>query len=96
MIQVINLTFMNNSNLVIRQGGDIAIKYFNILKNLWQDLDMYNDYEWKTLDDCNHHKKLVENNRVFKFLASLNVEFDEVRGRIIDQQPLSSIGEVFF
>ena len=38
---------------------------------------------------------MVESSRIFKFLAGLNVEFDEVRGRIIGRQPLPSIGEVF-
>ena len=56
---------------------------------------MYNDYEWSSPDDYKHHKKLIENNRIFKFLAGLNVEYDEVRGRIIGRQPLPSIGEVF-
>eukprot|EP00261_Vitis_vinifera_P031451 XP_019072694.1 PREDICTED: uncharacterized protein LOC109121825 isoform X1 [Vitis vinifera] len=37
----------------------------------------------------------MEDNRIFKFLAGLNVEFDEVRGRIIGRQSLPSIGEVF-
>eukprot|EP00257_Ricinus_communis_P028206 XP_025015620.1 uncharacterized protein LOC112536923 [Ricinus communis] len=40
-------------------------------------------------------KKKVEDDRIFKFLMGLNVEFDEVIGRIIGRQPLSSIGEVF-
>ena len=38
---------------------------------------------------------MVENSRIFKFLAGLNVEFDEVRGRIIGRQPRPSIGDVF-
>ena len=42
-----------------------------------------------------HFKKTVEDNRIFKFLIGLNIEFDEVRGRIIGRQPLPSIGEVF-
>ena len=37
----------------------------------------------------------MEDNRIFKFLAGLNVEFDDIRGRIIEKQPLPSIGEVF-
>ncbi|KAJ9683694.1 hypothetical protein PVL29_019319 [Vitis rotundifolia] len=37
----------------------------------------------------------MEDNRIFKFLASLNVEFDEVRGKIIGRQLMPSIGEVF-
>ena len=67
----------------IQQGKDLITKYFNSLKRLWQDLDLFNDYEWKSIDDCNHHKKMVEDNRIYKFFAGLNVEFDKVRGRII-------------
>ncbi|XP_059665247.1 DNA polymerase I A, chloroplastic/mitochondrial-like isoform X2 [Cornus florida] len=79
----------------IRQGEDNITKYFNSLKRPWQDFDLFNDYEWKSPEDCDHNKRMVENNRIYKFLAGLNVEFDEVRGRIIGQQPLPSIGEVF-
>ena len=38
---------------------------------------------------------MVESSQIFKFLVGLNVEFDEVRGRIIGWQPLPSLGEVF-
>ena len=76
----------------IHQGKDTVTKYFNSLKWLWQDLDLYNDYKWKSPNDCNHYKKTVEDNRIFKFLIGLNVEFDGVRGRIIGRQPLPSVG----
>ncbi|RVX07585.1 hypothetical protein CK203_025234 [Vitis vinifera] len=38
---------------------------------------------------------MVESSWIFKFLAGLNVEFDEVWGRIIGWKPLTSLGEVF-
>ncbi|KAJ9697393.1 hypothetical protein PVL29_009284 [Vitis rotundifolia] len=79
----------------IQQGADNVTKYFNSLKRIWQDLDLFNTYEWKSVEDGRHHMKTMEDNRIFKFLAGLNVEFDEVRGRIIGRQPLPSIGEVF-
>ncbi|KAL5747461.1 hypothetical protein ACOSQ2_024758 [Xanthoceras sorbifolium] len=79
----------------IRQGNDNVTKYFNSLKRLWQDLDLFNDYEWKSIEDANYNKKTVEAHRIYKFLAGLNVEFDEVRGRIIGRSPLPPIGEVF-
>ncbi|KAI3446825.1 hypothetical protein Pfo_003490 [Paulownia fortunei] len=66
----------------IRQGENSIIKYSNVLKGLWQDIDLFNDYEWKNPDDCSYFK-MVESSRIFKFLVGLNVEFDEVRGRII-------------
>ena len=65
------------------------------MKHIWQDLDLFNTYEWKSTKDGSRHKKTIEDNRIFKFSAGLNVEFDEVRGRIIGRQPLPSIGEVF-
>uniref|UniRef100_A0A2N9EE05 Reverse transcriptase Ty1/copia-type domain-containing protein n=1 Tax=Fagus sylvatica TaxID=28930 RepID=A0A2N9EE05_FAGSY len=79
----------------MRQGEDSVTKYFNSLKRVWQDLDLFNTYEWKSVEDSRHHKKIVEDNRIFKFLAGLNIEFDEVRGRVIGRQPLPSIGDVF-
>ncbi|RVX06484.1 hypothetical protein CK203_023551 [Vitis vinifera] len=74
---------------------DNITKYFNSLKRIWQDLDLFNTYEWKFVEDGCHHKKTMEDNRIFKFLVGLNVEFDEVRGRIIGRQPMPSIREVF-
>lgn len=38
---------------------------------------------------------MVENDRIFKFLVGLNIEFDEVKGRIIGRSPLPSLEEVF-
>ncbi|RVW76413.1 hypothetical protein CK203_056591 [Vitis vinifera] len=79
----------------IRQGEDNVTKYFNSLKRIWQDLDLFNTYEWKSIEDGLHHKKTMEDNQIFNFLVGLNVEFDEVRGRFIGRQPLPSIGEAF-
>ena len=38
---------------------------------------------------------MVESSQIFKFFVGLNIEFDEVRGRIIGWKPLPSLGEVF-
>ena len=65
------------------------------MNQIWQDLDLFNICEWKSPEDAQHHKKIVKDGRIFKFLAGLNVEFDEVSGRIIGRQPLPSIGDVF-
>ncbi|KAL6337350.1 hypothetical protein AAG906_036664 [Vitis piasezkii] len=62
---------------------------------LWQDLDLFNDYEWKSTDDANHYKQTVEAHGIYKFLVGFNIEFDEVRGGIIGRVPLPKISEVF-
>ena len=79
----------------IHQGENSVTKYFNVLRGLWQDLDLFNDYEWKNQDDCNYFKKIAESSWIFKILVGLNVEFDEVWGKIIGQQPFPSLGKLF-
>ncbi|XP_072071933.1 uncharacterized protein [Arachis hypogaea] len=79
----------------IQQGGDNVTKYFHTLKRVWQDLDHFNNYKWNSAADAKHHQQTVEEGRIFQFLAGLNVELDEVRGRIIGRAILPSIGEVF-
>ncbi|KAL5738478.1 hypothetical protein ACOSP7_031239 [Xanthoceras sorbifolium] len=80
---------------VTKQGTESVTRYFSGLKRLWQDLDMFFDHKWKDAADGVYFQKVLENNQVFKFLAGLNVDFDEVRGRIIGRQPLPSLNEVF-
>ena len=70
-------------------------KYFNSLKRIWQGMDLFNDYEWKSPENCNYYKNMVDAGQVVKFLAGLNVEFDEVRDQIIGRNPLPPISEVF-
>ena len=65
----------------IRQGGNSVTQYFHSLKRMWQELDLFDTYEWKSIDDQKHYRKTVEDGRIYKFLAGLNVEFDEVRER---------------
>ena len=67
----------------IRHGGDNVTKYFHSLKQIWQDLDLFNTYKWKSTEDAKHHQQAVEEGRIFQFLAGLNEELDEVCGRII-------------
>ena len=70
-------------------------KYLNSMKHCWQDLDLFIDYEWKSTKDASHCKQTVEAHHVYKFLVGHNVEFYEVRGRIIGRTALSLIREVF-
>ena len=45
--------------------------------------------------DCARQKKREENDRVYVFLAGVNRDLDEVKGRILGRRPLPSIREVF-
>ncbi|KAL4360740.1 hypothetical protein GQ457_04G014980 [Hibiscus cannabinus] len=79
----------------IRQGNDSVTKYFNSLKRIRQDLDLFNDQEWECPKDASKYKSIVDETRNFKFLAGLNEDFDEVRGIIIGRSSLPSIHEAF-
>ncbi|RVX14513.1 hypothetical protein CK203_017285 [Vitis vinifera] len=80
---------------IAKELWDNANQMYSDLGNQSQDLDLFNDYEWKSTDDANHYKQTVEAHRIYKFLVGLNVEFDEVRGQIIGRVPLPKISEVF-
>lgn len=35
----------------LKQGDMDVTHYFNSLKNLWQELDLFNECEWRCIDD---------------------------------------------
>ncbi|TXG53212.1 hypothetical protein EZV62_022381 [Acer yangbiense] len=93
MEEDISANYLGYSNA--KDMWDNLNQMYSDLGNQYQDLDMLNEYKWKDPEDGAQYQKLLDNNRVFRFLTGLNVEFDEVRGRIIGRQPLPSINEVF-
>lgn len=78
----------------IREGGDTITQYFHKLTRIWQDLDLFDSYDWESTKDQAHYT-VVEDSRVYKFLTGLNDEFDEVRSRVTSKMPLPSINETF-
>nr|XP_027078684.1 uncharacterized protein LOC113701961 [Coffea arabica] len=78
-----------------RQEDRDVTTYYNQMVTLWQELDLCYEDEWDCRADSVRYKKREENDRVYVFLAGLNQELDEVRGRILGRKPLPSIREVF-
>ena len=66
-----------------RQGEKTVTQYYTDLRTLWQELDLYCNYEWSCPTGSTLYQKMVEKDRVFDFLAGLNKDLDEVRGRIL-------------
>ncbi|XP_024018573.1 uncharacterized protein LOC112090754 [Morus notabilis] len=65
-------------------------------KDVWEaELDLCYEDDWECPNDSIRHKKREESDRVYVFLAGLNQDLDEVRGRILGRKPLPSIREVF-
>ncbi|KZV18803.1 hypothetical protein F511_37198 [Dorcoceras hygrometricum] len=78
-----------------KQGEKSVIEYYNEMRALWQELDLCYEDDWECKNDSVKYHKRIEIDRVFVFLAGLNRELDEVRGRILGRRPLPSLGEVF-
>ncbi|GAV70419.1 UBN2_3 domain-containing protein, partial [Cephalotus follicularis] len=79
----------------LTQGEMTITDYFNALIRYWQQLDMLEDIKWHCPEDNQQYKKILEKERIYKFLLGLNKELDEVRGRILSIKLLPSVCEVF-
>lgn len=79
----------------MKQGDRDVTDYYMEMIALWQELDLSSEEEWECAADSVRFKKRLENERVFEFLAGLNRDLDDVRGRILGRRPLSSTREVF-
>ncbi|TXG72633.1 hypothetical protein EZV62_001212 [Acer yangbiense] len=74
-----------------KQGNNSVTEYANTLQNLWQELDHYRCIAMKCSDDAATLKKVMEQDRMYDFLASLNVDFDQVRVQILGNDELPSL-----
>ncbi|KAK8520902.1 hypothetical protein V6N12_004828 [Hibiscus sabdariffa] len=77
-----------------KQGSKSVTEYSNILQNLWQELDHYQCIQMSCSDDATTLKMLVEKDRIYAFLAGLNIDFDAVRVQILGKEDLPTLNEV--
>ncbi|KAE8715706.1 hypothetical protein F3Y22_tig00110160pilonHSYRG00175 [Hibiscus syriacus] len=72
-----------------------AYLLFKTAKEMWDELDMYYEVDWG--EDLEHTKFMSHLNkeRLYEFLAGLNRDLDEVRGRILGRTYLPTIREAF-
>ncbi|KAH7520800.1 hypothetical protein FEM48_Zijuj08G0184500 [Ziziphus jujuba var. spinosa] len=80
----------------MKQGNLSVLQYYNTLRTLWQELNLFYDFEWHSPQDNVILKKMIKKEHVFAFLASLNNELDKVCGRILGCEVLPSTHEVFY
>lgn len=66
------------------QQGDLSItQYYNILTRFQQQLDVFEDLSQDYLGDATKYEKIVEKDRVSKFLLELYKNLDDVRGECL-------------
>ncbi|XP_040955857.1 uncharacterized protein [Gossypium hirsutum] len=75
------------------QGSRSITEYSNLLQSLLQEMDHYQRIQMNCSEDAALLKRFVEKNRIYDFLAGLNVEFDAVRVQILGKEELPSLNE---
>ena len=94
-VKDVALIYENKMKLsTTKQGNLSVIEYYNLIKGFWLELDYYQDFKMKCSEDAVTFKQYVERERVFEFLAGLNVEFDQVRVQVLGKDTLPSVNEV--
>lgn len=78
-----------------KQGNLSVIDYFNILVELWHEMNLFYTINWECLADSTKYNKMVEKDRIFDFLHGPNPDLDKVCGRILGTKPLPSLRKVF-
>ncbi|GFS44925.1 hypothetical protein Acr_00g0092930 [Actinidia rufa] len=83
--------------IIERQNQDekTVLQYFTSLIGLWQTFDHYQDWNPICAADIASYQKLVERDRIFKFLTGLNQEYDPIRCGVLGMEPLPSLIETF-
>ena len=77
----------------MKQGTKSVTEYANSLQSLWQELDHYQCIKTKCSEDAAILKSFIEKDRVYDFLAGLNVEFDQVRVQILGKDEIPTLNE---
>lgn len=79
----------------LKQGDQDVTTYYTQLSKVWNELDLSSETNWSCTDDTTKYRKLVEKERIYDFLAGLNKDLDDVRGRLLGIKPFLSIDEIF-
>lgn len=79
----------------IKQGENSVTQYFSDLQDIWQELDLFLEDSSVCSTCCIKARKSLEKERVFDFLAGLNLNLDEVRGRVVARDPFPSPEDAF-
>ena len=64
----------------LRQDDDYVTTDFNSLKKLWQELDLFNQLNWKNHEDANIYRQMLAHERINNFLVGLNHSLDDGQG----------------
>ena len=65
-----------------KQGNLTVTAYYKAMTQLSQEMDLYQDQDWKCTEESVMYKQIFEEDLIFDFLVSLNAELDQDRGQL--------------
>ncbi|KAG6508555.1 hypothetical protein ZIOFF_033929 [Zingiber officinale] len=80
----------------LEQGSMSVTNYFATLKGLWDEFNYYRMENWSSTDDHQRYLKLLEKDRIIKFLDGLTAEFENLKGQILSLDPTPSLEQVYY
>ena len=66
------------------------------MKGVWVKLDYYQNFRMKCSNNAVMLQRIVKRERIFGFLTSFIVEFDQVWVQIFGKETLPSLNGIFF
>ncbi|CAL5418427.1 unnamed protein product [Camellia sinensis] len=69
--------------------------YYAELSSLWQELDYYQSFQAVCSQDATLFQQTVEKERVYDFLAGLNLEYDQIRVQVLGRSPFPTLREAY-
>ena len=80
--------------LETKQGNHCVTQYYTDLQVSWKELDLFIKFDC-CLECTLKYRRSIEKEKVFDFLAGLNEDLDEVKGRVLVNKIVSSLNEDF-
>ncbi|KAG6474154.1 hypothetical protein ZIOFF_068078 [Zingiber officinale] len=80
----------------LEQGSMSVTNYFATLKGLWDEFDYYRMENWSSTDNHQRYLKLLEKDRIIKFLDGLTAEFESLKGQILGLDPTPSLEQIYY
>ena len=70
-------------------------EYYAELSSLWQELDYYQNFQAYCSPNAMKFQEMITKERVYDFLAGLNMEYDQIRVQVLGCHPFPSVREAY-
>ncbi|XP_058188911.1 uncharacterized protein LOC131306592 [Rhododendron vialii] len=71
------------------------VEYYAELRGVWQELDYYRAFQAVCAADATTFHQMVEKERIYDFLAGLDIEYDPIRVQVLGRVPFPTLGEAY-